>query len=167
MVLALPKERCQWCFLLPEKLLRIFDPISPSLILISLQKPLQMGRGGEKKPKHTSQATLSFCSFLFVFVHFCSFLFIFWFFFVLFFFIPSFLLFSFPTPSLEPLRQPHGRETKSLSSCFGLFFITSSVLPDPKKAGLSCFIPPPSPQPGTQFSSFQQMCQRYSTLPWA
>lgn len=160
MVLALPKERCQWCFLLPEKLLRIFDPISPSLILISLQKPLQMGRGGEKKPKHTSQATLSFCSFLFIFVHFLGF-------FCFVFLYSQLSLLFLPPPSLEPLRQPHGRETKSLSSCFGLFFITSSVLPDPKKAGLSCFIPLPSPQPGTQFSSFQQMCQRYSTLPWA
>lgn len=88
---------------------------------------------------------------------------VFFFFFVI--FLSSFLLFSSPS-SLKLLRQPHGRETKSLSSCFGLFFITSV-----------CFLTSESRLkllrsfsltiPVTQFFQFQQMCQRYSVLPWA
>lgn len=111
MALSPPKERCQQYLLLQANLLSLFDPISLFLILISPQKPLQMGKGKKKTQNKTkklpqtpsNQATLSFCSFIF---------------------LSSFLLFSFPF-SLVPLRRPHGRETKSLSSCFGLFFITS------------------------------------------
>lgn len=136
-VLGPPKERSQRYFLLQANLLSRFDPISLFLILISLQKPSQIWK--EKNPKPP------------VFV--CSFF---------------FLAFpSFPSPSLKLLRRPHGRETKSLSSCFGLFFITSSV----------CFLTPESRLkllhsssltiPETQFLQFQQMCQRYSVLPRA
>lgn len=53
-MLGLPKERCQWYLLLPAKPLRLFDPISLFLILISLQKPLQMGKG-KKKEKNKPQ----------------------------------------------------------------------------------------------------------------
>lgn len=143
MVLSLPKERCQRYFLLQANLLNRFDPISLFLILISLQKPLQIGKG--KKNKKNNKKHLQ--GFLFFFVIFLS----------------SFLLFSSPS-SLKLLRQPHGRETKSLSSCFGLFFITSV-----------CFLTSESRLkllrsfsltiPVTQFFQFQQMCQRYSVLP--
>lgn len=51
-MLGLPKERCQRYLLLPAKPLRLFDPISLFLILISLQKPLQMGKG-KKREKQT------------------------------------------------------------------------------------------------------------------
>lgn len=82
------------------------------------------GKGKKNKnPPQTpsNQATLSFCSFIF---------------------LSSFLLFSFPF-SLVPLRRPHGRETKSLSSCFGLFFITSV-----------CFLTPESRLKSLHSSSF-------------
>lgn len=50
------------------------------------------------------------------------------------FFFLAFPSFPSPPPHPEPLRRPHGRETKSLSSCFGLFFITTFV----------CFLTPES-----------------------